>query len=98
MFVVLYICVIMLLSSCSEMGNYHYLFLTWLDYNILLFLDCLKTVQNAAVRLFTRPAKRLHVTPVLSCFHWLSVIFRIQFKILVMSFRALHDVTGLLCR
>ena len=34
--------------------------------------------------------KRAHITPVLAALHWLPVQYRIQFKILVITFRALH--------
>ena len=50
-------------------------------------LDRLQTVQNAAAR---RTHKRAHITPVLAALHWLPVHFRINFKILVLTFRALH--------
>ena len=53
-------------------------------------LNRLQTVQNAAGRLLTHTQKREHITPVLACLHWLPVHFRINFTILVLSFRALH--------
>ena len=51
----------------------------------------LQTVQNAAARLLTGTRKRDHITPILYSLHWLPVNFRIHFKILVLTFRALHD-------
>lgn len=53
-------------------------------------LDRLQTVQNAAARLLTHTHKRAHITPVLAALNWLPVHFRINFKILVLTFRALH--------
>ncbi len=53
-------------------------------------LHRLQAVQNAAARLLTRTSKRAHITPVLADLHWLPVHFRIHFKILVLTFRALH--------
>ena len=53
-------------------------------------LNRLQTVQNAAARLLTHTQKREHITPVLASLHWLPVHFRINFKILVLTFRALH--------
>lgn len=50
----------------------------------------LQTVQNAAARLLTNTRKREHITPVLASLHWLPIQFRIHFKILVLTFRALH--------
>lgn len=51
----------------------------------------LQTVQNVAARLLTGSKKRAHITPILYSLHWLPVNFRIHFKILVLTFRALHD-------
>ncbi|KAF7659279.1 hypothetical protein LDENG_00000890, partial [Lucifuga dentata] len=48
----------------------------------------LQTVQNAAVRLLTKANRRSHI--ILSALHWLPVNFRVHFKILVLTFRALH--------
>ena len=53
-------------------------------------LDCLQLVQNAAARLLSRSHKFTHITPVLASLHWLPVNFRIQFKILTITYRALH--------
>lgn len=53
-------------------------------------LDRLQTVQNAAARLLTRSRKSCHITPILTSLHWLPVTFRIQFKVLVIAYRALH--------
>ena len=71
-----------------------------LDYCNALFtclnqtsLNRLQTVQNAAARLLTRNNKRSHITPILSSLHWLPIKFRIHFKILVLTFRALHGQT-----
>ncbi len=53
-------------------------------------LDRLQAVQNSAARLLTRTNKRAHITPILASLHWLPVHFRIHFKILVLTFRALQ--------
>ena len=50
----------------------------------------LQLVQNAAARLLTKTNKRSHITPVLASLHWLPVSFRVHFKILVLTYRALH--------
>ena len=47
-------------------------------------------VQNAAVRLLTRSSRTTHITPTLSSLHWLPIKFRIHFKVLVFTYRALH--------
>ncbi len=53
-------------------------------------LDHLQVVQNAAAKLLTRSSKRSHVTPNLISLHWLPIKFWIQFKVLVITYRALH--------
>uniref|UniRef100_A0A8C1I461 Tetratricopeptide repeat domain 19 n=1 Tax=Cyprinus carpio carpio TaxID=630221 RepID=A0A8C1I461_CYPCA len=50
----------------------------------------LQTVQNSAARLLTHTSKRAHITPILASLHWLPVKFRMHFKILVLTFRALQ--------
>ncbi len=56
-------------------------------------LSRLQIVQNAAARLLTGMKKRDHITPVLSSLHWLPVQYRIDFKILLMVFKALHNMS-----
>ena len=51
----------------------------------------LQSVQNAAARLITRSRKCDHITPILFNFHWLPVSERIKFKILLLTFKALHQ-------
>lgn len=53
-------------------------------------VDRLQLVQNAAARLLTRSKKSCHITPILASLHWLPVQFRIQFKVLVFTYRAIH--------
>uniref|UniRef100_A0A8C6S6B8 Reverse transcriptase domain-containing protein n=1 Tax=Neogobius melanostomus TaxID=47308 RepID=A0A8C6S6B8_9GOBI len=55
-------------------------------------LNRLQMVQNAAARLLTGSSRRSHITPILSSLHWLPIKFRIEFKILVLTFRALHGL------
>ena len=51
----------------------------------------LQSVQNAAARLITRSRKCDHITPILLDLHWLPVSERIKFKILLLTFKALHQ-------
>lgn len=65
-------------------------------------LSHLQQVQNSAARLLTRANKRTHIIPILEALHWLPVSLRINFKILVLTFRALHGqapsyIRDLLC-
>uniref|UniRef100_A0A8C5GQG5 Reverse transcriptase domain-containing protein n=1 Tax=Gouania willdenowi TaxID=441366 RepID=A0A8C5GQG5_GOUWI len=62
----------------------------------------LQMVQNAAARLLTGTSRTSHITPILSSLHWLPVNFRIEYKILVLTFRALHGqaplyISDMLC-
>ena len=51
----------------------------------------LQSVQNAAARLITRSRKCDHITLILFDLHWLPVSERIKFKILLLTFKALHQ-------
>jgi hypothetical protein len=68
-----------------------------LDYaNSLLYglpkssLNRLQRVQNMAARVITQSSRRAHITPVLIQLHWLPVPYRITYKVLIMTFKALH--------
>ncbi len=55
-------------------------------------LQRLQLVQKAAARLLTGTKNYEHITPVLPSLHWLSVRFRIEFKILLIVFFILHGL------
>ena len=52
-------------------------------------------VQNAAASVLTRIRKRDHISPVLASLHWLPVKSRIEFKILLLTFKALKNMAPL---
>uniref|UniRef100_A0A3B3HCK7 Reverse transcriptase domain-containing protein n=1 Tax=Oryzias latipes TaxID=8090 RepID=A0A3B3HCK7_ORYLA len=54
-------------------------------------LERLQIVQNAAARLLTNSSKFSHITPLLKQLHWLPIHYRVHFKILVLTYRALND-------
>ena len=51
----------------------------------------LQLTQNAAARLIRRIKKRAHISPVLRDLHWLPVVKRCQFKILVFTYKSLKN-------
>ena len=53
----------------------------------------LQCVQNAAARLITFSSRFNHITPILKDLHWLPINERIKFKILILNFKALHDLS-----
>ena len=55
-------------------------------------LKTLQLVQNAAARVLTRTKKREHISPVLASLHWLPVTSRIEFKIILLTFKALNNM------
>ena len=55
-------------------------------------LSRLQLVQNAAARLLTGTKKRESITPVLASLHWLPVKYRVEFKVLLFVFKALHNL------
>ena len=70
-----------------------------LDYcNSLLFgapechLHKLQRVQNAAARLVVQESRFCHITPLLNSLHWLPVKYRIVFKMLLTTFKAIHGL------
>lgn len=53
-------------------------------------LKTLQLVQNAAARVLTGTRRRDHISPTLASLHWLPVKSRIEFKILLLTYKALN--------
>ena len=77
----------------------HALITSKLDYcNSLLYglpkhvTKQLQRVQNAAARIVSLSPKFCHITPVLMSLHWLPIDLRIEFKILIITYKTLHGL------
>ena len=55
-------------------------------------LQKLQRVQNTAARLVCNSNRFDHITPTLVKLHWLPVKYRIHFKILLITFKAIHGL------
>ena len=51
----------------------------------------LQRVQNTAARIISRTRKYDSITPVLISLHWLPIEYRCQYKLLLYTFKAIHD-------
>ena len=49
--------------------------------------------HNTAARIITFTCKYDHITPVLVRLHWLPVSYRIRFKVLLLTYKALNDLS-----
>ena len=58
----------------------------------------LQRVQNSAARLVTRSRRSEHITPVLRDLHWLPVPQRIEYKVLMITFKAIHGLAPVYLR
>ena len=72
--------------------------LSHLDYsNALLFglpdstIRPMQNIQNSAARLILGLSKFEHITPALQQLHWLPIRYRIQFNIMTIVYKAVHN-------
>ncbi|KAK9409653.1 hypothetical protein NXF25_000828 [Crotalus adamanteus] len=75
----------------------HALVTSRLDYCNALYMGLplksirrLQLVQNAAARVIVGAPRYTHVTPILRELHWFPIGLRVQFKVLVITFKALY--------
>ncbi len=87
------------LSQHSTEVPIHALVTSRIDYcNSLLFgipekqLHRLQLIQNSAARIVTRSRTFDHTTPILFQLHWLPVHYRVHYKILLLTYKALHNL------
>ena len=85
------------LSRQSAISLIHAFITSKLDYcNSLLYglppiyNNKLQRVQNAAARLVTNTPRICHITAILKDLHWLPIKYRIQFKIVLLTFKCLY--------
>ena len=55
-------------------------------------LNILQLALYMAARILTRTNKCDHITPVLAYLHWLPVTARVDFKVLLLTYKALHGL------
>jgi hypothetical protein len=61
-------------------------------------IDRLQSIQNAAVRLISNARQHDHITPLLREKHWLPVQQRITFKLCVMMYRIINNISPVYLR
>lgn len=54
--------------------------------------DKLQKVQNNTARMLTMLKRHEHITPVLTRLNWLPIHSRIEYKLLLLSFKALNNL------
>ena len=54
-------------------------------------IQCLQRLQNYAARVICKVSTYDYITPVLKELHWLPVQARIEYKLLTLTFKCIHD-------
>ena len=58
----------------------------------LRLMQKLQMVQNAAARLLSGVRKHQHISPTLAALHWLPIRFHVDFKVLMITYKALNGL------
>ena len=88
-----------MLSETSTKSLIQSLVISRLDYgnNLLcglpnVELTKLQSIQNKAARLITLTSRNSHIQPVLKKLHWLPPLARIEFKVLLLVYKAINGI------
>ena len=57
-------------------------------------LNKLQHIQNHATKVVVRKKKCDHVTPILKSLHWLWIPYRIEYKLLLITYKCLHGLAS----
>ena len=87
------------LSDEAAASVVHAFITSRLDYCNSLYINLpssitnkLQRVQNIAARIVTKSSRYAHITPILQELHWLPIQQRVQYKVLLLTYKALHDL------
>jgi hypothetical protein len=58
-------------------------------------LKRLQLIQNNAARLVLRKKRHDHITPLLEKLHWLPICYRIEYKLMLLTFKCIHSLAPL---
>ena len=61
-----------------------------MNFSICIYI-CIQIIQNSAARIITKAKKDEHISPYLPKLQWLPVKFRINFKIIILTFKCIYD-------
>ena len=80
-------------STENHLQKHHHVVLRNMDKRVRLLHNVkLQRVQNAAARLLLNLSKYPHISLALYQLHWLPVQHRVHFKILILTFKAIHGL------
>ena len=86
-------CLVTLIHASSSQVGWKIAIASCMASRSVKFQNYVQRVQNAAARIALDLCKFCHITPALRQLHWLPVVKRIQFKILPLTFKAIHGLS-----